>query len=159
MPEQGLDLGGVGSALAESGGKSVPGAVGAQACDADVGAGGEHDLSDAGDGERAALPGPDGARVATAHVQPCRDELPGAPGQRDGADLVALAMQADLAGAGGDREVLDFEPGAFLDPRSGVQQHPDDRGITGSPARGRAAKSGLLRRPRACATVQAPANP
>jgi hypothetical protein len=44
--------------------------------------------------------------VAAAHVQPCRDQFPGAPGQWDGADLIALAVQADFAGAGGDREVV-----------------------------------------------------
>lgn len=51
-------------------GEGVPAAVGAQAGDADVGASGEDNLSDAGDGERAPLPGPGGARVAAAHVQP-----------------------------------------------------------------------------------------
>jgi hypothetical protein len=40
----------------------------------------------------------------------------GAPGQGDGADLIALAVQADLAGSGGDREVLGVEPRAFFDP-------------------------------------------
>ena len=56
MSEQRLDLGRVSPALAEPGGKSVTGAVRAQARDADVVAGGEHDLGYAGDGERAALP-------------------------------------------------------------------------------------------------------
>src|SRR5258708_1628462 len=50
-------------------------------------------------------------------------------GQRDGADLVALAVEADLAGGGGDREVLGVQPGAFLGPRAGVQQHRDVGGI------------------------------
>jgi len=106
VSEHGLDLGGVGSALAEARGEGVPAAVGSQALDAGVGAGGEHDLGDAGDRKGAALPGPCGAGIAAPHVQPGRGQFPGAPGQRDEADLVALAVQADLAGAGGDREVL-----------------------------------------------------
>ena len=68
----------------------------------------------------------------------------GAPGQRDEADLVALAVQADLAGAGGDREVIGVQAGAFLDPRADVQQHGDDRGVAGSAADGRAADRALL---------------
>jgi hypothetical protein len=56
-------------------GEGVPAAAGAQARDAGVVAGGEHDLGDAGDGERAALPCPYRARVASAHVQPGRDGL------------------------------------------------------------------------------------
>jgi hypothetical protein len=50
---------------------------------------GEHGLVDAGVGERAVLPGPGGAGVAAAHVQPRWDQLAGGPGQRDGADFVA----------------------------------------------------------------------
>jgi hypothetical protein len=53
-------------------------------------------------------------------------------------------VQADLAGASGDREVPGIQPGAFLDPRAGVQQHRDDRGIAGASARGRAAEGCLL---------------
>jgi hypothetical protein len=45
VSEQRLDLGRVGPALAEPGGKSVTGAVRAQAGDAGVVAGGEHDLA------------------------------------------------------------------------------------------------------------------
>jgi hypothetical protein len=71
------------------------------------------------------------AGVAAAHVQPGRDQFPGAPGQRDGADLIALAVQADLAGAGGHREGLGVQAGALLNPRPCVEQHRDDRGITG----------------------------
>ena len=97
--------------------EGVAAAVGSQAWDVGVGAGGQHDLGDAGDGERAALPVPGGAGVAAAPVQPGRDQFPGAPGQRDEADLVALAVQADLAGAGGDREVIGVQAGAFLDAR------------------------------------------
>ena len=52
------------------------------------------------------------------------------PGQRDGVDLVAIAMQSDLAGAGGDGQVLDVQAGAFLGSRPGVQQYRDDGGIT-----------------------------
>jgi hypothetical protein len=100
--------------------KKVPAAVGPQALDAGVGAGGEHDLGDARDGEGAALTGPGGAGVPAAHVQPGRGQLPGAPGQRDEADLVTLAVQADLAGAG------------------------DDRGGAGAAPGGRAAEGGLL---------------
>ena len=64
MPEEGLDVGGVGSALAEARAEGVAAAVGAQSGDAGVGAGRQHDLGDAGDGERAALPGPGRAGVA-----------------------------------------------------------------------------------------------
>jgi len=78
--------------------------------------------------------------VAASFVQPGRDQVPGTPGQRDGADLVALAVQADLAGAGGDREVLGVQTGAFLDARAGVQQHRDDRGVAGAAAPGRAGR-------------------
>jgi hypothetical protein len=46
----------------------VAAAVGAQAVDACVGADGQHDLGDAGDGERAALAVPGGAGVAAAFV-------------------------------------------------------------------------------------------
>jgi hypothetical protein len=58
--------------------EDVAAAVGAQAWDAGVGADGQHDLGDAGDDERAALPGPGGARAAAAFVQPGRDQVPGA---------------------------------------------------------------------------------
>ena len=117
MSEHGLHLGGVGAALAESRGEGVPAAVGPKSGDLGVVSGGEHDLGDAGVGERAALPGPGGAGVAAAYVQPCRDQVAGRPGQRDGADFVALAVQADLAGAGGDREVVGVQAGAFLGAR------------------------------------------
>ena len=128
----GLDLGGVGSAQARA--EGVPAAGGAQAGDAGVGAGGNDDLGDAGDGERAALPWPGGAGVAAAFVQPGRDQVPGAPGQRDRADLVALAVQADFAGAGGDREVPGVQAGAFFDACAGIQQCRDDRGVAGAAA-------------------------
>ena len=118
--------------------------MGAQARDAGVGADCQHDLGDAGDGERATLPVPGGAGVAAALVQPGRDQVPGEPGQRDEADLVALAVQADLAGAGGDREVIGVQAGAFLDSRAGVQQHGDDRGVAGAAPSGRAADRALL---------------
>lgn len=59
-------------------------------------------------------------------------------------NLVALAVQPDLTGAGGDREVPGVEPGALLDPRAGVQQHRDDRGVAGTAPGGRAAERGLL---------------
>ena len=113
-----------GPAHLEARGEGVPAAVGSQALDAGVGADGEHDLGDAGDRKGAALPGPCGAGIAAPHVQPGRGQFPGAPGQRDEADLVALAVQADLAGAGGDREVLGVQAGALLGPRAEVQQHP-----------------------------------
>src|SRR5712691_9772717 len=120
------------SAPALARGEGVPAAVGAQARDAGVGTSGEDDLGDAGDGERSALPGPCRAGVAAAHVQPCRDQLPGGPGQRDEADFVAFAVQADLAGAGGDSEVPGVQAGALLHSRAGVQQHRDDRGVSGA---------------------------
>jgi hypothetical protein len=53
-------------------------------------------------------------------------------------------VQADLAGAGGDREVLGVQACALLDPGAGVQQHPDDRGVAGAATGGRASEGGLL---------------
>jgi hypothetical protein len=53
-------------------------------------------------------------------------------------------VQADLAGAGGDREVPDVQTRAFPGPRAGVQQHGDDRGVAGAAPGGRAADRALL---------------
>ena len=75
--EQGLDLGGVSSALAQAGGIGVAAAMGSQARDAGVIADGENDLDDAGDGERAALPGPQRPRVTAAFVQPGGEAVAG----------------------------------------------------------------------------------
>ncbi len=58
VTEQGLDLGGIGTALAEPGGVSVAKPVRAEARLASVGADGEDDMGDAGGGEPAALTGP-----------------------------------------------------------------------------------------------------
>jgi hypothetical protein len=70
MPARaGLDLGRVGAALPQAG-------------DADVCAGSEHGLGDAGDGERSALASPDGAGVAAVHIQPHGEELAGADGTK-----------------------------------------------------------------------------
>ena len=80
MAEEGLDLGGVGSALAEARAEGVAAAVGAQSRDAGGGAGGQHDLGDAGDGARVALSGPGRAEVAAAFVQPGSDQVPAAFG-------------------------------------------------------------------------------
>jgi hypothetical protein len=88
--------------------------VGAQAGDACVGADGQDDVDDPGDRQRAALPEPQRAGLAAALVQPGRERVAGNLGQWDGADLVALAVEADGAGAGGDREVVDRQPRALL---------------------------------------------
>lgn len=57
MPEQGLDLGGVGVLLLpQPGGVGVAQPVRAQALDTCVGADGEDDLGEAGDRQRSALP-------------------------------------------------------------------------------------------------------
>jgi hypothetical protein len=143
-PEYGLDLGRVGPALAEARGAGMPAAVRAQPGDSGVRSGREHDLGDARVGERAALPGPDRPGVAAAHVEPRGDQFACGAGQRDGADLVALAVQADLAGAGGDREVIGGQAGAFLDPGAGVEQHPDDRCVARAAARRSAASCGRV---------------
>ncbi len=99
MAEEGLDLSDVSAALAQAGGVGVAAAVGAQAWDAGGGADGERDLDDPGDCERAALPGPERARVAAALVQPGGDAVARDLGDGDGADLVALAVQADVSTA------------------------------------------------------------
>src|SRR5207247_10361047 len=101
-------------------------------------------LGESGDGYRAARPLPGGAALAAALVQPGREQLPCAPGQRYGVDLAALAVQADLAGASGDREVLGVGPGAFLDAGARVQQHGDDCGVAGATAQGCAANCAFL---------------
>ena len=53
-PEQGLDLGGVGTALAQAGGVGMAAAMRPQAGDAGVVAGGKDDLDNAGDSQRGA---------------------------------------------------------------------------------------------------------
>jgi hypothetical protein len=58
----------------------------------DVGAGGENDLGDAGDGQPAALTQPQWPGFRAALIQPRRDALPSASRQRDGADLIAFAV-------------------------------------------------------------------
>jgi hypothetical protein len=56
VTEHGLHLCGVGTALAESRREGAPAAVGPKPGDVGVVSGGEHNLGDAGVGERAALP-------------------------------------------------------------------------------------------------------
>ena len=115
MAEQGLDLRGVGAALAESGGVGVAEPVGAKAGDPGGCADGEDDLGDAGNGQPAALASPQWAWVVAAFGDPGRQALSRHRGQRDVADFVALAVQADAAGARGDRDVVEVEAFAFLD--------------------------------------------
>ena len=134
VTEEGLDLGDVGAALAQAGGVGVAAAVGTQAGNAGVGAGGQDDLDDAGDCQRAALPGPERAGVAAAFVQPGVDAVAGGFGERYGADLVALAVQADGAGTGRDRDVLDVQPGALFLAGPGVKQDREDRAVAGAAA-------------------------
>ena len=142
--EQGLDLGGVGAALAQAGGVGVAAAMGPQAWDTGVVADGQDDLDDAGDGERAALPGPQRPGMAAAFVQPGGEAVAGDLGEGNGADLVALAVQADRAGAGGDRDVLGVESCAFFLAGSGVEQDGEDGGVAGAVAGGGSFGGALL---------------
>jgi hypothetical protein len=77
MAEQGLDLSDVSSALAQADGVRVAAAMGAQAWDAGVVADGQDDLDDAGDGERAAYPGPQRPGMAAAFAQPGGEAVAG----------------------------------------------------------------------------------
>ena len=140
--EQGLDLGGVGAALAQACGRGVAAAMGPQAGDAGVVAGGQDDLDDAGDGERAALPGPQRPGIAAAFVQPGGEAVAGNLGKGNRADLVALAVQADRAG--GDRDVLGVESCAFFLAGSGVEQDGKDGGVAGAAAAGGSFDAALL---------------
>lgn len=95
---------------------------------------GQDDLGDAGVGEGTALPGPQHTRLAAVLVQPGREASAGDRWEGDGADLIALAVQADGAGAGSDGDVLKFKAGAFFHPGPGVQQHGDDGRVAGASA-------------------------
>jgi len=58
----------------------------------------------------------------------------GRGGQRDGPDLVSLAVQADLSGPSGEDDVLDIETAALWHPGPGVQHHRHDRPVPGAAA-------------------------
>lgn len=141
VAEEGLDLGGVGSALAEARAEGVAAAVGARAWDVGAGAGGEDDLGDAGDGERAALPGPGGSGQPPAgaegpELQVWLGQRPAAFGARAGPQTAVgqprvagdlTPFQRDLAwsgarGAGLQREAVDRagELGRLLSPGGSV---------------------------------------
>ena len=75
---------------------------------------GEHHLGDAGGGEPAALPGPQRSRLGAAVAEPGAEPFARRRGDRYLAGLVALAVQADRAGTGGEGEVVDVEAGALL---------------------------------------------
>jgi len=105
VSEQGLDLGGVGATLAQPGGIGVAEPVRAQAADSGVVADGEDHLGDAGVSEPATLAGPERARLAAALIEPGGDAGAGGRGQGDAADLIALAVQPDRAGACGGSDV------------------------------------------------------
>ena len=144
MAEEGLDLGDVRAALPEASGVGVATAVGTKAFDARAGADGQDDLDDAGDGQEAALSGPERAGVAAAFVEPGVDAVAGGFGEGDGADLVPLAVQAHGAGAGSDRNVPGVEAGAFLLACPGVEQDGEDGGVAGTAADGGAFDGALL---------------
>ena len=83
--------------------------VWAQPGDSGVVTDGQNDLGDPRVGHPAALPGPRRPVVGAAFVRPRGLGLPGRGGQRDGPDLVSLAVQADLSGPSGEDDVLDIE--------------------------------------------------
>ena len=70
----------------------------------------------------------------SAVAYPGGKSVAGGGRHRNLANLVALAVQADGAGAGGDGEVLDVEPGALLRAGPGVEQYGDDGGVTDAAA-------------------------
>lgn len=136
VAEQGLDLGGVGAALPQSGGVGVAQPVRSQVGDAGVGADCEDHLGDAGDGQRASLSTPQRAGLAAARFDPGPQCLAGPLGDGDLADLVAFAVQPQRAGSLGDRDVGQVEAGAFLHPSTGGAQHLDDRVVADAAAPG-----------------------
>jgi hypothetical protein len=82
--------------------------------------------------------------MAAAFVQPGGEAVAGDLGKGNGADLVALAVQADRAGAGGDRDVPGVESCAFFLAGSGVEQDGEDGGIAGAAAGGGSFGGALL---------------
>ncbi|MFI6296606.1 hypothetical protein ACIBEJ_33800 [Nonomuraea sp. NPDC050790] len=60
--------------------------------------------------------------MAAADVEPGGDALSRDRWERDDADLAALAVQTDHAGAGGDRDVIDLQPGAFRFTGPGISR-------------------------------------
>lgn len=113
-PEQRLELRGAPAALAQPGGVGVAQAVRAQAGRAGGVADDEHHLADAGGGQPAALPGPQRFRLGAAVAEPGAEAFACRCRDRHLTDLVALAVQADRAGADGEGEVVDVEAGALL---------------------------------------------
>ena len=122
------DLGGVGAALAEAGGVCVAEPVGAQS-GIPASSPTARTTWASGDGEPATPPGPQRAVVGAALIEPGGQALAASRWQRDGADLIALAMQADVAGAGGEGDVADVQVPAFSDAGPGVQQRRDARPV------------------------------
>jgi hypothetical protein len=108
--------------------------VWAQPGDSGVVTDGQNDLGDPRVGHPAALPGPRRPVVGAAFVRPRGQGLPGRGGQRDGPDLVSLAVQADLSGPSGEDDVLDIETAALWHPGPGVQHHRHDRPVPGAAA-------------------------
>ena len=64
--------------------------------------------------------------------------------QRDGADLIALAVQADVAGAGGEGDVAGVQAPAFSGAGPGEQQRRDDRPVADAAAGGGPLHAALL---------------
>ena len=98
--------------MAQAGGVGVAEPVGAEAGDSGVFPDGQDHLGDPGVGERAALSGPHRPVMGAALIQPCGQVLAGGRRERYGADFVAFAVQADVAGAGGEGDVFGVEASA-----------------------------------------------
>ena len=64
--------------------------------------------------------------------------------QRDGADLIALAVQADVAGAGGEGDVAGVQAPAFSGAGPGVQQRRGDGAVADAAAGGGPLHAALL---------------
>jgi hypothetical protein len=139
-----LDVGEVGSALAQPGGQGVPQVVRTQLLQPGVGADGQDDLRQPGNGQRSALPGPERAGFAAAHVEPAGEGFAAVGGEGDGADLVALAVQAHMAAPRGDRDVLQLQAGGLLHPGAGGEEDGDDGAVTGAAPGGGLLRSGLV---------------
>ncbi len=77
-------------------------------------------------------------------LQPGGEPFAGRDRQRDGADLISLAVQAGGAAARGDRHVGDAQALAFFGAGSGAEQEGDEGVFAGSAAVGGAADRVLL---------------